>query len=139
NNLIGNAIKFTEQGSVTISVSQTQNKQLFFEVQDSGIGIAKHRLDAIFQPFEQADGTMTRRFGGTGLGTTNSKQLVELMGGSIGAISEEGKGSCFYFSLPLQEGDISQVDTLTCNQLNLPKLRILVVDDIEQNVELLNI
>ncbi|NRA76773.1 MAG: response regulator, partial [Pseudoalteromonas sp.] len=139
NNLIGNAIKFTEQGSVTITVSQTQNKQLFFEVQDSGIGIAKHRLDAIFQPFEQADGTMTRRFGGTGLGTTISKQLVELMGGSIGAISEEGKGSCFYFSLPLQEGDISQVDTLTCNQLNLPKLRILVVDDIEQNVELLNI
>ena len=139
NNLIGNAIKFTEQGSVTITVSQTQNKQLFFEVQDSGIGIAKHRLDAIFQPFEQADGTMTRRFGGTGLGTTISKQLVELMGGSIGAISEEGKGSCFYFTLPLQEGDISQVDTLTCNQLNLPKLRILVVDDIEQNVELLNI
>ena len=139
NNLIGNAIKFTEQGSVTITVSQTQNKQLFFEVQDSGIGIAKHRLEAIFQPFEQADGTMTRRFGGTGLGTTISKQLVELMGGSIGAISEEGKGSCFYFTLPLQEGDISQVDTLPGNQLNLPKLRILVVDDIEQNVELLNI
>ncbi|MEW2839187.1 ATP-binding protein, partial [Vibrio sp. JC34] len=65
NNLIGNAIKFTETGSVTISISKTQNNQLFFEVQDTGIGIAKHRLKAIFQPFEQADGTMTRRFGGT--------------------------------------------------------------------------
>lgn len=139
NNLIGNAIKFTEQGSVTITVSQTPDKQLLFEVQDSGIGIAKHRLDAIFQPFEQADGTMTRRFGGTGLGTTISKQLVELMGGSIDANSEEGKGSCFYFTLPLQEGDINKVDVFSCNQLNLPKLQILVVDDIEQNIELLNI
>ena len=139
NNLIGNAIKFTETGSVTISISKTQNNQLFFEVQDTGIGIAKHRLKAIFQPFEQADGTMTRRFGGTGLGTTISKQLVELMGGSISAVSTENKGSCFFFSLPLKEGDINKVDKLSNNILNLPPLRVLVVDDIEQNLELLNI
>lgn len=139
NNLIGNAVKFTESGSVTISVSKTQNNQLFFEVQDTGIGIAKHRLKAIFQPFEQADGTMTRRFGGTGLGTTISKQLVELMGGTISAVSNEGEGSCFFFSLPLQEGDINKVDKLSNNLLTLPPLRVLVVDDIEQNVELLNI
>ncbi|RZF93445.1 PAS domain S-box protein [Pseudoalteromonas sp. CO302Y] len=139
NNLIGNAIKFTESGSVTISVSKTQNDHLFFEVQDTGIGIAKSRLKAIFQPFEQADGTMTRRFGGTGLGTTISKQLVELMGGTISAVSTEGKGSCFFFTLALSEGEIDKVDKLSNNQLTLPPLRILVVDDIEQNVELLNI
>ncbi len=139
NNLIGNAIKFTESGSVTVSIRKTQNNQLFFEVQDTGIGIAKHRLKDIFQPFEQADGTMTRRFGGTGLGTTISKQLVELMGGEIGVVSTEGEGSCFYFSLPLSEGNINKVDKLSNNILNLPPLRILVVDDIEQNLELLNI
>ncbi|MCF2902164.1 PAS domain S-box protein [Pseudoalteromonas sp. OFAV1] len=139
NNLLGNAIKFTEQGSVTVSVSKTQNNQLFFEIKDTGIGIAKHRLNAIFQPFEQADGTMTRRFGGTGLGTTISKQLVELMGGTINVISDEGQGSCFYFTLPLQEGDAKQVDTLNHSKLTLPPLRILVVDDIEQNIELLKI
>ncbi|MEX7539355.1 ATP-binding protein, partial [Providencia rettgeri] len=86
-NLIGNAVKFTAQGAVNVTVSTTQNNQLFFEVQDTGIGIAKDRLKAIFQPFEQADGTMTRRFGGSGLGTTISKQLVELMGGMINVVS----------------------------------------------------
>ena len=93
-NLIGNAVKFTAQGAVNVTVSTTQNNQLFFEVQDTGIGIAKDRLQAVFQPFEQADGTTTRRFGGTGLGTTISKQLVELMGGMINVVSEENKGSC---------------------------------------------
>ena len=92
-NLIGNAIKFTEHGSVTITVSTTQNGHLFFEVQDTGIGIEKDRVSAIFQPFVQADGTTTRRFGGTGLGTTISKQLVELMGGTINLVSEINKGT----------------------------------------------
>ena len=92
-NLIGNAIKFTEEGSVTVTVGMTQNQHLFFEVQDTGIGIAKDRIQAVFQPFEQADGTTTRRFGGTGLGTTISKQLVELMGGTINLVSELGKGT----------------------------------------------
>ena len=66
-NLVGNAVKFTEQGSVNVTVSTTQNNQLFFEVQDTGIGIPADRIQAVFQPFEQADGTTTRRFGGTGL------------------------------------------------------------------------
>ncbi|NNG42385.1 PAS domain S-box protein [Pseudoalteromonas sp. NEC-BIFX-2020_002] len=138
-NLIGNAIKFTEKGTVDVTVSTTQNNYLFFEVQDTGIGIAKDRLKAVFQPFEQADGTTTRRFGGTGLGTTISKQLVELMGGSINLVSEEHKGSCFFFSLPLGEGDESLINYFDGLHTQLPPLRILVVDDIEQNVELLRL
>ena len=138
-NLIGNAVKFTERGSVTVTVSKTQNGQLFFEVQDTGIGIAKERVKAVFQPFEQADGTTTRRFGGTGLGTTISKQLVELMGGMINVVSEENKGSCFYFSLPLEPGDETQINYFDGLNTQLPPLRILVVDDIEQNVELLQL
>ncbi|MEL0649043.1 MHYT domain-containing protein [Pseudoalteromonas agarivorans] len=138
-NLIGNAIKFTEKGSVTVTVGTTQNQHLFFEVQDTGIGIAKDRVKAVFQPFEQADGTTTRRFGGTGLGTTISKQLVELMGGSINLVSELGKGTCFYFSLPLSIGDETKIDFFDGLHTQLPSLRILVVDDIEQNTELLSI
>jgi len=139
NNLIGNAVKFTEQGSVTLTVSKTQNEQLFFEVQDTGIGIEKERLQAIFQPFEQADGTMTRRFGGTGLGTTICKQLVELMNGTINVVSEINKGSCFYFSLPLEPGDELQLSQLVSLDTHLPRLKVLVVDDIPQNVELLSL
>ena len=138
-NLIGNAVKFTAQGAVNVTVSTTQNNQLFFEVQDTGIGIAKDRLQAVFQPFEQADGTTTRRFGGTGLGTTISKQLVELMGGMINVVSEENKGSCFYFSVPLEPGDETQINYFNGLHTQLPPLRILVVDDIEQNVELLQL
>ncbi|WP_165728207.1 MHYT domain-containing protein [Pseudoalteromonas sp. 31A1] len=138
-NLIGNAIKFTEKGSVTVTVAITQNQHLFFEVQDTGIGIAKDRIQAVFQPFEQADGTTTRRFGGTGLGTTISKQLVELMGGTINLVSELGKGTCFYFSLPLTLGDETKIDHFDGLHTQLPALRVLVVDDIEQNTELLSL
>ncbi|ASM50433.1 hypothetical protein PESP_a2465 [Pseudoalteromonas espejiana DSM 9414] len=138
-NLIGNAIKFTEQGSVELTVSTTQTDQLFFEVQDTGIGIAKDRIKAIFQPFVQADATTTRRFGGTGLGTTISKQLVELMGGTINLVSEENRGTCFYFSLPLKQGDAKKIDHFEGLHTQLPSLRVLVVDDIEQNTELLSL
>ncbi|WP_405600027.1 MULTISPECIES: MHYT domain-containing protein [unclassified Pseudoalteromonas] len=138
-NLIGNAIKFTQRGAVTVTISTTQNGHLFFEVQDTGIGIVEDRRQAIFQPFEQADGTTTRRFGGTGLGTTISKQLVELMGGTIDLISEVGKGTCFYFSLPLEVGDETKIDYFDGLHTQLPSLRILAVDDIEQNRELLSL
>lgn len=138
-NLVGNAIKFTEKGSVQVTISTTEQNHLFFEVKDSGIGIAKDRLKAVFQPFEQADGTTTRRFGGTGLGTTISKQLVELMDGSIDVTSEIGKGSCFYFTLPLDIGDDTKIDHFDGLHTQLPQLRILVVDDIPQNTELLTI
>jgi len=135
-NLLGNAIKFTEQGSITISVTPT-DEGLLFAVRDTGIGIPSERIEKIFDPFTQANASMSRRFGGTGLGTSISKQLVELMGGRIWVESTPGNGSTFTFMLPLEQGEI--VREKTRQAVNLPPLRILVVDDVAQNVELLEI
>ncbi|WP_211211717.1 MHYT domain-containing protein [Gilvimarinus chinensis] len=139
NNLIGNAVKFTDTGEVSVTITRSSHKSVLFEVKDTGIGIAPEHLSQIFQPFEQADDTTTRRFGGTGLGTTISKQLVELMGGEISVSSHLGQGSLFSFSLPLEETDalINSEPQLTSTQL--PKLTLLIVDDIEQNLELLSL
>ena len=137
-NIIGNAIKFTEQGSVTIQVKAGAGGLIDFIIQDTGIGMTQEQLAQVFDAFSQADATMSRRFGGTGLGTTISKQLVELMGGSISVTSMLNQGSTFSFSLPLKA-----IDTLGLMadkvRHDLPPLSILVVDDIEQNIELLSI
>jgi PAS domain S-box-containing protein len=137
-NIVGNAIKFTEQGRVDISVRLDEAGQVLFAVSDTGIGIAPDRIAAIFEPFTQADATMTRRFGGTGLGTTISKQLVELMGGWIRVRSDVGKGSCFEFSLPLEAGAKPAASIIDA-PLELPPLRILAVDDIAQNLDLVKL
>jgi two-component system sensor histidine kinase RpfC len=104
-NLLGNAIKFTETGGVTVSVARlndsSEGVNVRFEVRDTGIGISPDALSRIFERFTQADESVTRRYGGTGLGTTIAKQLVELMGGSIGVQSKLGEGSLFWFELPL--------------------------------------
>jgi len=104
-NLAGNAVKFTEHGSVTVHVSsqgETDNRvRLKFSVRDTGIGIAPEAQQRIFESFTQADQTTTRRFGGTGLGTTIAKQIVELMGGRIGLESAVGLGSTFWFEIEL--------------------------------------
>ncbi len=104
-NLIGNAIKFTESGLIAVEVSVVSAGEagvvLEFAVRDTGIGIAAGKLQTIFEPFSQADGSMTRRFGGTGLGLTICSRLVRLMGGSIRVQSRLGEGSCFRFSLPV--------------------------------------
>lgn len=104
-NLVANAIKFTHEGSVSIKVTISEhsgNRFLRFDVHDTGIGIAKEARDMLFEPFVQADGSTTRKYGGTGLGLSICRRLVELMGGSIGLQSEEGVGSIFWFTVPLQ-------------------------------------
>ncbi len=136
-NLLGNAIKFTEYGGVRLAVFPDQ-ALVHFTVHDSGIGIPADRLEKIFQPFAQADPSMSRRFGGTGLGTTIARQLVELMGGRIDVQSTVGVGSVFHVLLPLVPGEVVQV-LQASDAVQLPPLRILVADDVVQNVELLNI
>ncbi|WBA84819.1 response regulator [Endozoicomonas sp. GU-1] len=139
-NLIGNAIKFTIKGEVSVKVnlikrSQT-SAQIEFSVEDTGIGIAEHILPTLFNEFTQADGSTTRKFGGTGLGLTISRQLVELMGGNIRVISAEGLGSTFTFTLEMA---ISQNQ---CRQKSqtlhaLDGIKALVVDDNHTNREIL--
>ena len=137
-NLLDNAIKFTAAGSVTLR-AEPQGDKLHFTVKDTGIGIAPERLDAIFDPFTQADASMTRRFGGTGLGTTISKQLVELMGGKIWAESTVGEGTTFHVLLPLVVARFAPQQARVRTAAVLPPLRVLVADDVPQNLELLQL
>ncbi|WP_174875754.1 PAS domain S-box protein [Vogesella oryzae] len=136
-NLLGNAVKFTERGSVTLQLRQQQGR-LQLSVIDTGIGIAPERLPHIFAPFTQADASMARRFGGTGLGTTIARQLVELMGGDIHATSLPGVGSSFIVSLPLPEARGERLPAPASTD-TLPPLNILVADDVPQNLELLQL
>ena len=136
-NLVGNAIKFTEQGGVKLKLRHGADG-LTISVIDTGIGIAAARLDKIFDPFAQADASTTRRFGGTGLGTTIARQLTEIMGGEISVSSQPGVGSTFRVRLPLPIGDRVQSPEIA-RIVHLPPLRILVADDVPQNLELLEI
>jgi len=105
-NLVSNAIKFTERGEVVVRVNveetSEQGVRLLFEVQDTGIGLAPDAAARLFQPFVQADGSITRKYGGTGLGLAICKQLIEMMGGRVGVDSEAGKGSRFWFTARFQ-------------------------------------
>lgn len=137
-NLLDNAIKFTSAGQINLEISK-HDQQLHIMVKDTGIGIAPERLEAIFDPFTQADASMTRRYGGTGLGTTISKQLVELMGGHIWATSGQGFGTTFYITLPLETAHGSPKQSHLLQTPELPPLHILVADDAPQNLELLEL
>ncbi len=131
-NFASNAIKFTEAGSIIFRVRLLSQDEttltLRFEVSDSGIGLSEEQQERLFQAFEQADASTTRRFGGTGLGLAISKRLVELMGGRIGVDSTLGQGSTFWFELPLQRAAAAST---VARSLTLPRgLRVLVVDDV---------
>ena len=137
-NLIGNAIKFTEQGEVVVSVSAAATNGsvgLRFAVRDTGIGIASEHIGTVFKEFTQADSTMTRRYGGTGLGLAISQRLVRLMGGAITVRSEVGRGSEFSFtiSLPVETAPASRSTGLAA----LGGRRMLIVDDNQTNRRIL--
>ncbi|WP_052347914.1 PAS domain S-box protein [Imhoffiella purpurea] len=102
-NLLSNAIKFTERGSVRLSIDRDGDDALVFAITDTGIGLSEEEVSRLFSPFQQADGSTTRRFGGTGLGLSISRRLVELMGGRIEVASRSGEGSRFSVRLPLIE------------------------------------
>jgi two-component system, sensor histidine kinase len=133
-NLVGNAVKFTQEGEVSISVHATGGK-LTFTVSDTGIGIATDDLPRLFQPFVQADASIRRRFGGSGLGLVISKRLVDGMNGEIGVHSVAGQGSRFFFTLPLPHttapANVTEVESQTA--VCKPKLRLLLVEDNDVN------
>ncbi len=106
-NLVGNAIKFTHEGAVTLRVSALSSDRMGIDVEDSGIGIPNDKVNDIFEPFRQADGSTTRQFGGTGLGLSISRSIVELLGGRLSCTSTEGSGSVFSISLPISIADDS--------------------------------
>lgn len=140
-NLVGNAIKFTHTGKVTVSLHSTPD-ELTCTVQDSGIGMSTDTVAALFEPFRQADNSIARKFGGTGLGLVICKALIEKMNGQLRVSSVEGKGSSFSFTLPLSEAawqSAGHTQQVASQQLPGPQnaaekadrslLRILLVDD----------
>src|SRR4029077_1798772 len=131
-NLISNAIKFTDSGSVTVRVMQDPELltpgAVRFSISDTGIGIPPDKLAAIFESFTQAHASMTRKYGGTGLGLTISRQLAELMNGRIGVASTMGVGSTFHCCVQLAVQS-SATPTQDNVPINLQGVRTLVVDD----------
>ncbi|TPI13409.1 response regulator [Mesorhizobium sp. B4-1-3] len=137
-NLLGNAVKFTEKGHVLIDVGGDVVDgvvQLKVRVEDTGIGIPAEKLQSVFEKFAQVDGSSTRRHEGTGLGLAISARLVDLMGGKIGVESEIGRGSVFWFAVPLPVHDQQSCDELV--PMDVTGARVLVIDDNPVNREIL--
>jgi PAS domain S-box-containing protein len=134
-NLVGNAVKFTARGEITVRVTEGEETELGrrvrFEVADTGIGIDPEAAERLFEPFSQADSSTTRTYGGTGLGLSICRELVELMGGSIGAIGEPGKGSTFWFTVELgvEPGAPVAAAPVVEPEPEPEPLSVLVVDD----------
>jgi PAS domain S-box-containing protein len=129
-NLVGNAIKFSHKGVIVVDVRPGQGDMLQFSVSDTGIGIPAEKRETIFEAFSQADSSVTRRFGGTGLGLTITRRLVQLMGGEIRVDSQEGKGSTFYISVHLP---VSTRRVRDYAPVDLRNIKVLVVDDFAIN------
>jgi signal transduction histidine kinase/CheY-like chemotaxis protein len=143
-NLIGNGIKFTEKGGVLVDVSTPPRgrdmqspMRVRFEVKDTGIGMSETARSRLFEKFNQADNSITRRYGGTGLGLAISKQLVELMGGAIGVEARPGMGSTFWFELPLEVSTVV-LPKRKAAPADLHRLRVLAVDDTAMNLEIIS-
>ena len=138
-NLVNNGIKFTDVGEVVFSINlkhRTNTKaSLSFEVTDTGIGIEKDKINSLFDSFTQADASTTRKFGGTGLGLTISKQIIHLMGGEIKVRSSRGEGSTFSFELEFENCSYDTRDNFDYEKLS--KIRVLVVDDNKTNRKIL--
>ena len=140
-NLVNNAVKFTEKGTITIESSLIRSKSglahLRFRIADTGVGIPDKAMKNLFQAFTQADTSTTRKFGGTGLGLTISRQLVELMNGHINVASKPGKGTVFQVDLALPIGKTDQPEATGSMPDSVKGMRILAVDDHKVNLELL--
>ncbi|MGE5342251.1 MAG: response regulator [Candidatus Omnitrophota bacterium] len=137
-NLMGNAVKFTERGAIEISleVEEKQNDQLKLHtcVRDTGIGIPKDKLEVVFNVFQQADGSITRKYGGTGLGLAICRQIARMMGGNVWAESEPGKGSIFHFTAWV--GKSEKNDSRNVNRIKFEGRKILMVDDNFNSLEI---
>lgn len=135
-NLVGNALKFTEQGGVTITVKpyekNTRRPRIYFAITDTGIGISEDAQKKLFTPYSQADASISRNFGGTGLGLAICKRLVEAMGSTIQITSKPGEGTTFYFILTMDEGVQVQPSTPE-TRIHVDPMKILVIDDNEIN------
>jgi two-component system sensor histidine kinase/response regulator len=136
-NLVGNAIKFTERGEIVVRVEMLERTaeriRLHFTVSDTGIGISPEQVRRIFEPFAQADGSMTRRYGGTGLGLSISTRLAELMGGRLWVESEMGRGSAFQFTASFALADQKMDPVAPLDAESLQNLPVLIVDDNKTN------
>lgn len=136
-NLIGNAIKFTDHGEISCRVSleheEANHVSLRFVVQDTGIGIPRDKLEALFHPFVQVDASTTRKFGGTGLGLSICKRLIEMMGGQISVESEPGAGSKFFFTARFEKQPAVQREVVEESHENIQNKKILIVDDNSTN------
>ncbi|MCG2586082.1 PAS domain S-box protein [Massilia sp. TS11] len=141
NNLVGNAIKFTERGEVVLRLrvhaQSSDGCELEIRVEDTGIGIPADKLEKIFEAFEQEDGSTTRRFGGSGLGLSITRRLVDLMGGSIDVSSQVGRGSCFRVLLPLACDPAAPALTSSAASSLLAGKTVLLVDDNATNLTIL--
>jgi signal transduction histidine kinase/CheY-like chemotaxis protein len=137
NNFLSNAVKFTSAaGTVTLKIAPLTDKTdwIRFLVLDTGIGMTDEQIARVFSPFEQADSSMSRKFGGTGLGLTISKRLIEMMGGKIGCNSEYGAGSIFWCELPLpKSAESTEQNEQVTAASEMKPVRILVVDDVKVN------
>lgn len=147
-NLVGNSIKFTSEGSITININYYNENQIQFKIVDTGIGMSPDQLNQLFIPFAQGDDSTARKYGGTGLGTTISRDLVRLMGGEILVTSELGEGSIFTFAIPAEYPECAANCDVKCDEFdeqepekltkNKRYYNVLLAEDIEDNAALVS-